>query len=63
MSTQPRLTGDYDNGNPDVPANYQPQWFRVLDAAVVGFTVLFLPLCFLAMLGYLGQALYTLFSY
>ena len=57
------MTGTYDNGNPDVPANYQPHWFRVLDAAVVGFTVLFLPLCFLAMMGYLGQALLALFSY
>lgn len=59
----PQLTGDYDNGNPDVPANYQPHWFRVLDHVIVGFTLVFLPLCFLAMMGYLGQALLALFSY
>lgn len=53
-------TGTYDNGNPDVPANYAPDWYRAVDRVVVGFTVLFLPLVFLAAMGGLGATLYAL---
>ena len=52
-----------DNNHSDIPAYYAPRWFQVLDRVVAGFALLFLPLCFLAMTGYLGQALFTLFAY